>query len=158
MLIFIMRHGEAEPNEWDDKSRMLTALGRKQSSQSGIWMRQMCESAGGEIDLALISPYQRTQQTFECVSAEIRSKDRLTCEDIVPSSDPSDALIYLDALYETQPNLQSVLLVSHMPFVSYFLDSICRHHYSMLFSAGSIAAVRYTPGRAASLAGQFLPE
>lgn len=159
MIIFIMRHGEAEPDMSNDRQRQLTSLGEKQSRQTGIWINQTCADLGVSPELALVSPYVRAQQTFKHVSTEVTFRESKTCDDIIPPSDPEMALSYLDVLLEDRDDSQAILLVSHMPFVSYFLDYICHHHFSMLFSAGATAAVRYKPGHGpAKLAGQFLPE
>ena len=159
MYIFIMRHGEAEPVRLSDMDRKLTSLGKKQSSQSAIWINQFCDKLNISVDLSLVSPYCRTQETFQQVSEQVTIAEHLTCSDIVPSGDPQLAQDYIDVVLQEKESLQGLLLVSHMPFVSYFLDYMCAHHYSMLFSAGAIAAIKYSPHTGpAKLAGQFLPE
>ena len=159
MYIFIMRHGEAEPVRLSDEERKLTALGEKQSSQSAIWIKQFCQKFDFSIDLSLVSPFRRTQETFSQLVGQVEVVEHMTCGDIVPSGDPQLALDYIDVILRDKPDLQGLLLVSHMPFVSYFLDYVCQHHYSMLFSAGAVAVVKYTPDAGpAKLAGQFFPE
>ena len=154
-----MRHGEAEPVQLSDESRQLTELGEKQSGQSGIWINQFCHSQSTRLDHAWVSPYKRTQQTFEQLARQVEVASNVTSGDIIPSSDPEVTLSYLDVFVEENPHISGMLLVSHMPFVSYFLDLICQHHYSMLFSAGAVATVKYVPGQGpAKLVGQFLPE
>lgn len=159
MYIFIMRHGEAEPVQLSDEDRRLTELGKKQSSQSAIWINQFCQSCNIQIDMSLVSPFRRTQETFAEVSKQVSIEESITCNDIVPSGEPQMAQAYMDVLLQENTHVQGLLLVSHMPFVSYFLDYMSAHHYSMLFSAGAIAAIRYTPNEGpGKLAGQFLPE
>ena len=52
-----MRHGEAESLRVDDKSRQLTATGRRQATQAAKWLvNNYCPEAA--VDLALISPYR----------------------------------------------------------------------------------------------------
>ena len=159
MYIFIMRHGEAEPVKLSDEERKLTPLGEKQSSQSAIWINQFCQNFDFSIDLALVSPYQRAQETFQQVAEHVSIAEQMNCSDIIPSGDIQLARDYIDVLLQEKPNVEGLLLVSHMPFVSYFLDYMCSHHYSMLFSAGAIAAIKYSPETGpGKLAGQFLPE
>ena len=38
MIIFVMRHGEAEPYKQDDQSRHLTRFGVTQSEHAAKWM------------------------------------------------------------------------------------------------------------------------
>lgn len=159
MYIFIMRHGEAEPIQLSDEDRKLTALGVRQCSQSAIWINQFCQSCDISVDLSLVSPFSRTQETFSEVSSQVKVAEKITCNDIVPSGEPQMAQSYIDVLLDERKDVGGLLIVSHMPFVSYFLDYMCAHHYSMLFSAGAIAAIRYNPDAGpAKLAGQFLPE
>ena len=154
-----MRHGEAEPIQVSDESRQLTELGKKQSRQSGIWINQFCQSQSTQINHAWVSPYTRTQMTFKELGHEVAVEKFETSSDIIPSSDPELTLSYLDVFAQENSDIAGMLLVSHMPFVSYFLDVVCQHHFSMLFSAGAIATVKYEPGQGpARLVGQFLPE
>jgi phosphohistidine phosphatase len=146
ILVFIMRHGEAESPHIDDKSRNLTETGRQQTRTAARWLKQQfCSSQA--VDLALVSPYTRAQQTFAEVKSQVKVVEESTCADIVPESHVTLAHDYLDSVIEVfkekaQP-LKQILLVSHMPFVSYFLDELCHTQHARLFATGSIAVVRY---------------
>ncbi len=146
ILLFIMRHGEAESLRVDDKSRQLTDYGRAQASVSANWLiDNYCPDR--QIDLALISPYRRARQTFDMVSLDISANKTELCEDIIPEGNPKLAHDYVDTLFTaTQSRSQPVermLLVSHMPFVSYFLDEVCVIPSNSLFATASVAVVRY---------------
>ena len=145
-LLFIMRHGEAESLRVDDKSRQLTAFGRSQVSVTASWLiENYCEDR--RIDLSLVSPYRRARQTFDMLSLDVNSGKTESCEDIIPDGSPAMAHDYVDTLFNAhsgrdQP-INRMLLVSHMPFVSYFLDEVCSTPANSLFATASVAVVRY---------------
>ncbi|MBU3022407.1 phosphohistidine phosphatase SixA [Aestuariibacter sp. A3R04] len=145
-LLIVMRHGEAESLRIDDKSRQLTASGRRQVAQAAQWLvENYCPEA--RVDLALVSPYRRARQTFDLVNLDVSVGKALECDDIVPEGNPQIAHDYLDTLLSAAQGkvkpVKSVLLVSHMPFVSYFLDEISTVKTNSLFATASMAIVEY---------------
>ena len=141
-----MRHGEAESLRVDDKSRQLTAAGRRQATQSAKWLvNSYCPEAA--VDLALVSPYRRARQTFDMVNLDIAAGKTMICDDVVPEGNPQIAHDYIDTLLSAAQTkskpIKSVLLVSHMPFVSYLLDEICTVKTNSLFATASMAIVEY---------------
>ncbi|WP_245953183.1 phosphohistidine phosphatase SixA [Alteromonas aestuariivivens] len=148
ILLFIMRHGEAEPLCQDDKGRQLTEVGRGQVARAAYWLqRQFLPEK--QIDLVLVSPYRRTRQTFDTISAVISARHMEICQDITPNGHADWVHDYLDARLQ-QPEkdgmpLTSLMVVSHMPLVSYLVDSLCQSHTTSLFSTASIAVVNYWP-------------
>lgn len=134
-----MRHGEAEPYNSSDKSRNLTLYGRSQAQQAGIWLRQNFE----QIDMALVSPYVRAQQTLESVQQFVDVGKIETNSDIIPSGSAQLTHDYVDALLANDPNLTSLLLVAHMPIVSFLLDEFCKSQEAALFGTASIFCVDY---------------
>ncbi|AXR05913.1 phosphohistidine phosphatase SixA [Salinimonas sediminis] len=147
ILLFIMRHGEAEALRRDDKSRNLTSFGCAQAVSTSKWLVKYTPAQ--QIDLALVSPYQRTRQTFDMMTVDNKFSDMEVCDDIVPDGDVHIAHDYIDAILSQSryKGLDSLLLVSHMPFVSYFTDEVCRSHRSALFATGSVAVIRYNVRR-----------
>lgn len=149
VLLFIMRHGEAEAARRDDKSRKLTEFGRSQSLATSHWLQKYSQAQA--IDLALVSPYLRTRQTLDVVCQHQPVPVIEISNDIVPDGDIHQAHDYIDALlsqsaHRTQP-LRSILLVSHMPLVSYLVDELCHTHSMPLFATGSVAVIEYSPAR-----------
>lgn len=146
ILLFVMRHGEAEAARRDDKSRKLTEFGRSQAIASSSWLHKY--SRDGSIDMALVSPYQRTRQTFDMMTQSHKFGDVEVCDDIVPDGDIHLAHDYVDALLGHSRNkprpIKSVLLVSHMPFVSYLMDELCQNQLTPLFATGSVAVIDYS--------------
>lgn len=147
IFIYVMRHGEATALQHDDKSRELTALGRQEVRTAANWLKQQ-RIALDNIDLALVSPFVRAQQTFESLRKVLPVNEYLTSSDITPEGNVEVAQEYMDALiehYKTSGNpITSLLLVSHMPFVSYFLDAVCTANHSRIFATASIAVIRYS--------------
>lgn len=147
IYLFIMRHGEAEAPRLDDKSRQLTPLGREQAKSAALWLRdQYCEK--GVVDLALVSPYRRAKQTHDMVSLDIISDKVESNEDIVPDGSPRLVSDYIDALLHAAVNskkpIKKLLVVSHMPLVSYLVDELCDSYTTSLFSTASIAVIKYS--------------
>ncbi|MCU7555178.1 phosphohistidine phosphatase SixA [Alteromonas sp. ASW11-19] len=148
ILFFIMRHGEAEPLQLDDKSRQLTGVGRRQVADATQWLTaHWCPE--GKVDLALVSPYRRARQTYDVMSLDIRPGKMEVFEDITPAGNPQLVHDYLDARVATaqarKQSLNSILLVSHMPLVSYLVDTVCQSYTTSLFATASIAVIRYQP-------------
>lgn len=147
ILIFIMRHGEAEAPRLDDKSRQLTSFGRQQAVESSQWLcSHYCQTK--TVNLALVSPYRRTKQTLDLVSLDIVADKVEVSEDIVPEGAAQEVCDYLLARIHTslktkQP-IKRLLVVSHMPLVSYLVDALCASYTASLFATGSIAVVRYS--------------
>ena len=147
IYLFIMRHGEAEAPRLDDKSRQLTPVGREQSKAAAAWLKlHYCEN--GQVDLALVSPYRRAKQTHDMVSLDIVANKIESSEDIIPEGSPKIVSDYIDARIHAAANaknpIRSMLLVSHMPFVSYLVDELCQSYTTSLFSTASIAVIKYS--------------
>ncbi|MGA6097122.1 phosphohistidine phosphatase SixA [Stutzerimonas marianensis] len=107
MKLWLLRHGEAEPRARTDAQRNLTEAGRAEVQSSAAALR------GQPLQAILASPYARAQQTAEIVRQTIGFEGRVeTVPWATPDSDLGDALLYLDRRSE-----QSLLLVTHQPFV-----------------------------------------
>lgn len=139
MQLMIMRHGEAEANFQNDAARNLTTRGFIETQKAGVWLRDTVE----HIDMALVSPYARAQQTFEMVSNVVDVTRSETNHQIVPSGTASAVHDYVDGILQIDTDVQSLLIVSHMPLVSYLLDNFCGHFESRLFATSSIALLEY---------------
>ena len=147
IYLFIMRHGEAEAPRLDDKSRQLTPLGREQAKTAALWLKdQYCQK--GVVDLALVSPYRRAKQTHDMVSLDIIANKVENNEDIVPEGSPRLVSDYIDGLLHVAVNskkpIKKLLVVSHMPLVSYLVDELCQSYTTSLFSTASIAVIKYS--------------
>lgn len=154
MQIFIMRHGEAENRFTDDASRCLTPQGVAEAGNSGAWLHNIV----GHIDMVLVSPYVRAGQTLEAVKHKLPIEITQVSADVTPDGQVELFHDYLRVLLGEDTQIQSLLIVSHMPFVSSLVDELCGHYHSMLFATAGIAQLEYDieSGRA-SLVRQYIP-
>ncbi|MCG6542546.1 phosphohistidine phosphatase SixA [Pseudomonas sp. KSR10] len=107
MKIWLLRHGEAEPRARTDAERNLTAAGRLEVEGAAAQLMDQT------LQVILVSPYQRAQQTAEIVRQTLDFAGPVeTVPWLTPESDPNDAMLYLDRRAE-----QNLLLVTHQPFV-----------------------------------------
>jgi len=148
MYIFIMRHGDAVTAMHNDSDRTLSAWGKQQSIQSAKWLNEFVSDQAIKIDISLVSPFIRAQQTYTSMKYDVMLDNSLTAnsfntKEITPSGDVSKAHRNLDAVLLEYEKTQAVLIVSHLPFISYLLDELCNTQHSMIFSTGAIACVDY---------------
>ena len=143
-----MRHGTAENYAPRDDLRQLVEFGRAQVVETAAWFNSTLINPS--VDLALVSPYVRAQQTFEVFSQQVSVKSIETSGDITPEGDPFNVHNYLDARLSvikeqnTQQQDLNLLLVSHMPFVSFLLEELCPEAGNTLFNTASIAIIDYS--------------
>jgi phosphohistidine phosphatase len=142
MNLIIMRHGEAERFRVQDNKRSLTNLGEKQASTAGKWLNNYL-GANTPVDIALVSSYVRAQQTYEQLSEQVVVTRKQVCDDVIPEGDPKIAHDFIKVLFEGASQPSVILIVSHMPFVSYFLEEVHIDKQSMLFDTSSLVIVDY---------------
>lgn len=107
MRLWLLRHGQAEPQAASDAARELTAHGRQEVQQAAAQL------LGRPLTAIMASPYVRAQQTAELVRLELGISGSVqTVSWLTPDSDPRDALKYLDERERAE-----VLLVSHQPLI-----------------------------------------
>lgn len=116
MKLWVLRHGEAEPQASSDAARRLTPHGREQV------LRSAAHLLGQVPQLILASPYVRAQQTAALVHEALGcDKPVQTVPWLTPESDPQQVISQLDTL-----GVEQVLLVSHQPLVG-ALVSLLEH-------------------------------
>lgn len=161
MILIVMRHGEAEDFQHSDQSRALTSLGQKQCQKAGQWLQGFLPSIQKPsvesklcIDLALVSPYLRTQQSYREVTADIEVGEQITTDAITPMGNAlqSADLIHAYATSVKQP--KSMLIVTHMPLVSLLADKICSEFNAKIFETADTLLIEYNleTGRGEQLA------
>lgn len=135
--IVLIRHGEAEPSFTNDKSRSLTDRGRQQVLKSSTSIVSLVDQYRG-FDCALVSPYTRTQQTFDILTINVRVKQKLNCSDVTPLSSIVDAQ---KAVFNQLESSNSLLVVTHMPIVSFLAGELCHLESPPLFMTSSFAVI-----------------
>ena len=107
MRLWLLRHGQAEPKARTDAQRNLTDVGRREVEGAAAPLQDQ------SLQVILVSPYQRAQQTAEIVRLALGFTGPVeTVPWLTPDSDPADAMLYLDRRTE-----QRLLLVTHQPLV-----------------------------------------
>lgn len=136
MNLYILRHGQAEPQRTTDELRELTDKGRVDTAQ--VVSNRLA-------DLQLItqiwaSPLVRAQQTATIAANYFSGLTIQTSDLIIPEASPVAAMEWLQSI--NRPNL-SILLVSHQPFVGELVNSLCGKpagYYPM--GTSSLAAIQ----------------
>ncbi|WP_114765260.1 phosphohistidine phosphatase SixA [Vibrio rhodolitus] len=139
MKIVIMRHGEAETFAQSDAERALTKFGRSASRD----VAQRCTQEGiAQFDKVLVSPYKRAQQTWQELEEIFDAKDVQLCEEITPYGDSESVVDYLQAIIDVE-QLESVLLVSHLPLVGYLTADLVVDMAPPMFPTSGMVCVEY---------------
>ena len=107
MKLWLLRHGEAEPRLQDHPERALTQKGWLEARDAALGLQQQA------LDVVLISPYQRAQETAQAVCEALGYQGpQETVDWATPESSALAALQALD--HYPQAN---ILLVTHQNFV-----------------------------------------
>lgn len=151
MILIIMRHGEAVPYQANDKARVLTRHGVLQSTLAGKRLAEFLASRQlpANIEQVLVSPYQRTQQTFDAVNESISFSHKTDTDAITPMSDAIGVhdLIdgYAHAHSASSEGVKQLMLISHMPLVSLLADKVCTGFNGKIFDTADILVIDYDP-------------
>ncbi|TQP56270.1 phosphohistidine phosphatase SixA [Vibrio cholerae] len=142
MKIYIMRHGEAQQFAPSDAQRALTDRGRHESEA----VARACVNQRGVkgFDLVLVSPYLRAQQTWELLTDHFSAKRVETCDGITPYGQSDRVFDYLSALIEVE-QLESLLLVSHLPLVGYLVSEFVADMIPPMFPTSGMICIDYDP-------------
>ena len=125
-LLFVMRHGDAEPEAASDFERRLTDAGREQVVLRSRALRQR----GVLPELIVSSPLLRARETAGLVNRTLGIPGDFTVSnDIVPEGDCERVALQLFGENET------VMLVTHQPFASRFVHYMTGEDVSMTTAA-----------------------
>jgi phosphohistidine phosphatase len=145
MIIFVMRHGEAEPYKRDDQSRHLTRFGVTQTEHASKWMaKQLNEhTLLKQVDLTMVSPYVRTIETLGTVEQFIAIKNTLQTSAVTPDGNAKQAHDLIDGELLKDNNINCLLVISHMPLVSLLSDAVCHGFNARVFGTADVLMVNY---------------
>lgn len=119
MIIYILRHGQAEAQITSDEARKLTQKGFFESEK--VLAARLKELAN--IAAILASPLVRAQQTAQIAQQYFPAIPLQTTEFLIPEADPNQLI---DWLYRNDAsNPGAILLVSHQPMVGKLLGLLC---------------------------------
>ena len=150
--LVIMRHGEAVPQSSTDSERQLTSRGQSEVGQMAQWLNTVYPP----FDLILCSPFIRTQQTAAILHEQLAGQPAVRqLSDLVPDGDCAQVQLYLDALLTEQP--LRVLLVSHMPLVSFLVETFSKSGNTPIFDTAAVACLHYDAGQSGVLLEKMAP-
>lgn len=118
MLLYLLRHAEAEPHRADDFSRKLTEKGQKQARRIGSFLAERDIKP----DLIITSPVLRARQTADLAAKELEADVPTEAPWLACGMNPERALAELAGYTK----LGSVMIVGHEPdfsaLVAHLLD------------------------------------
>lgn len=118
MKLWLLRHGEAEPQARTDAQRELTRHGRKQV------MRSAAQLLDRPLTCILASPYVRTQQSAQLLRETLGgTAEIITVPWLTPDANLAELLRHLDAYSD-----QELLLVTHQPLVGDLAGMLVHGH------------------------------
>ena len=134
MNLYLLRHGDAIEHGYADADRPLSPLGEKQAKAAAGKLRELNLIP----DCILSSPLKRARQMALIVQEELKVKDTMITEHLVPSSDHRQIIDQINNL-----STPSVLLVGHEPHMSMLI--------SLLISGSRSVPVQFKKGSLACL-------
>jgi phosphohistidine phosphatase len=142
MRIFIMRHGQAQPMATSDQLRELTEHGKVEvAKMAGVLLEDKLD-----FDAIYVSPYIRAQQTANIVKSVLATPTSLITLNFITPNDTAQPLqdyIYGHFSEQDEKSDQNILIVSHMPLVSYLVAEFTNGQHAPLFQTASVAEIDY---------------
>ncbi len=139
MQLYIMRHGQAETFGNDDASRPLTEEGKLEVAVMAKWLH----STEIEFDHLFVSPFLRAQQTAKILLAALNiSLPQTTLGLITPEGNAQKVHDYIDGVCSVE-RFDKLLIVSHMPLVSFLTAELTVEQESPIFQTAAIAQIDY---------------
>ncbi|MCF7729868.1 MAG: phosphohistidine phosphatase SixA [Chthoniobacterales bacterium] len=136
MILYLLRHAEAEPHCNNDAERKLTVIGKTQALRVG----KFCKKYNIKPDLVLTSPFCRAVETMHPVLEKIGMPPFLELAWIASGMIPEVAIEELQS-YIT---LESVMLVGHEPDLSYLIAKLLgmAHSKNVNVPKASLTAIK----------------
>lgn len=127
--LILLRHGKSDWSGGEpDHLRPLARRGRRQVPEAGRWLADNV----GVIDLAVVSPAERTRETWRLAAAELAVPPPVREDDRVYAG---SARSLLGVLRELPREVATVVLVGHNPGVEDLVASLTGRRVSMPTSA-----------------------
>jgi len=134
VLLFVMRHGHAEPLAKSDETRALTDEGRAE-------VAAVCKARASElaqVKTLWASPFVRTRQTAKIVAQAFGLE--VEVQELLTGETPVNAL--LEAIAELDESRFPLMLVSHQPLVGSLVNGLCGTGNEHPMGTASLACLR----------------
>ena len=133
-LLILLRHAKSDwSGDESDFYRPLAKRGRRQAPEAGRWLAEYVD----RIDLAVVSPATRTQQTWQLASAELPSPPPARDE---PRAYAASETALLDLVRELPDEVRTVVLVAHNPGLDDLATTLAGQWVDMTTSALALFA------------------
>ncbi|MEI6895237.1 MAG: phosphohistidine phosphatase SixA [Colwellia sp.] len=163
MDIYIMRHGQAQDfigaGSMNDSQRALNEHGESEVRLMANWF----EKRKVNPEHIFVSPYVRAVQTCDIITSSILSSTVAatitTLDFITPLDDAKSVHDFIDGWLSEQRTkslkksgrknnaaiqpLESLLIISHMPLVSYLVAELTQSSNAPIFATASVAHIDY---------------
>ena len=113
MFLYILRHGEAIEQGYEDAERPLSSLGKEQA----LIASKAIKALGVGLDAVLSSTIERAKQTAKMIEKELGVKTFSMTQYLIPGSDHLELIKQLNEL-----KYNHLLLVGHEPHLSAFIS------------------------------------
>ncbi len=134
-----MRHGHASHVGATDAQRPLTEQGKLEACLMAKWL----DKTAPELEQVFVSPYKRAQQTAHSVLANLNASPvSTTLNFITPEGSAREFHDYLDGVCNVE-KINSLLIVSHMPLVSFLVEELTIERNAPIFQTAAIAQIDY---------------
>lgn len=147
--LIVLRHGKSD---WSggqpDHLRPLARRGRRQVPEAGRWLADNI----GAIDLAVVSPAERTRETWRLVGAELAVLPPVREDDRVYAG---TARSLLGVVRELPHEVETVVLVGHNPGVEELVASLTGRRVPMPTSALAVIDLPGPWSAAGNAAGEL---
>lgn len=144
--VVIMRHGEAQVHAATDSLRALTAQGRTEVKQMACWLAD----AYTTFDYVWVSPYVRTRETAALMLEAQQGAKLEVLPELVPEAAASILLERVDLLLAEQPDVR-ILMISHMPLVSFLVEAFTQSGQAPIFSPAALCCIAYNTAHGGKL-------
>jgi len=139
MQVYIMRHGQAFTSGISDALRGLTTQGKLEANVMAKWIIEQKIP----LDQIIVSPFTRAQETAHELSCSLADGIPLTTLDfITPSGSATQMHDYIDGVC-VNDKVKHLLIVSHMPLVSYLVADLTIDNNAPIFQTAGIAHIDY---------------
>ena len=134
--LILLRHGKSDwSGDEPDQLRPLARRGRRQAPEAGRWLADNV----GAIDLAVVSPAERTRATWRLAAAQLAVPPPVREERRVYAA---SARALLDVVRELAGEVSTVVLVGHNPGVEDLVASLTGRPVPMPTSALAVIDLR----------------